>query len=114
MDHRDQPRPPSRAEILLLSLFAAHPDALHHVGELTATTDLIAMAPDELEKRLDELRSLHLVAPGPGPDTIELTPNAFALVLELVEERLTDNLLRQRTLQEQAEALIIWRLTHAE
>lgn len=108
------PQPPSsRAEILLLTLFAGSPHELHFVQELQEIASLIVMGPQELAECLEELRGLGFVARGPDPHTITLTPHAFALVLELSEARLTDDLLRQRPLQEQAEALVIWSLADA-
>lgn len=105
------PAPSRDAEIVLLAVFAmdfAHP---HHLRELTRAIDLLAIEPSDLAAVLDELTQHELAVYDTEEHTIQLTPLANAHVLALAEQALPDQILGQRELQEQAEALVIWRLS---
>ena len=112
MPSEEQPsRPSRRAEQILLTVFAAGVASPLPRAELTAMLGFEPLSSVELDAAIEELRQLGLAA---AEGDFFLTPTAGSLVALLAAERLTSNMLRQRTLEQQAEALLIWGLTNPE
>lgn len=99
-----------RAEIVLLAIFAMNFDLPHHLRELSRASDLLGLEPAELAAVLEELQTGGYAVYDAEEHTVRLTPHANALFLALAEQGLPDEILERRPLQEQAEALVIWRL----
>ena len=99
-----------RSELVLLALFVPGSKTPRSLHDLWPIMDQFPIGSSELIQRIEDLWGRGLVNYDAPRQLVATTELASALVSQLALDRLTPNIRRQRTEEEQAEALIIWRL----